>query len=129
MDKIYDNGDLEFIEAVIMPLFLSLFSFYYKNEIKIKFKKEFYEFIAPYDEVTFESLSEHFNLDKNYIENKIISMVKKGSLKARLCSDRIILKDLTPELGVLKCPNCGAPLNSMPPCKCEHCGIMVVLKK
>ncbi|MFX1451978.1 MAG: hypothetical protein ACFFCM_14130 [Promethearchaeota archaeon] len=32
-------------------------------------------------------------------------------------------------LAALKCPSCQAPLEYMPPCKCEHCGVMIELMK
>ncbi len=32
-------------------------------------------------------------------------------------------------LTALKCPSCQAPLEYMPPCKCEHCGVMIELMK
>ncbi|NVM03038.1 MAG: hypothetical protein HWN67_11915 [Candidatus Helarchaeota archaeon] len=33
------------------------------------------------------------------------------------------------KLTALNCPNCKAPLDYMPPCKCEHCGVMIELMK
>lgn len=30
-------------------------------------------------------------------------------------------------LTALKCPNCQAPLELMPPCNCEHCGVLIEL--
>ncbi|MHA1384798.1 MAG: hypothetical protein ACTSR3_13690 [Candidatus Helarchaeota archaeon] len=32
-------------------------------------------------------------------------------------------------LTALKCPNCQAPLEFMPPCTCEYCGVMIELMK
>ncbi|MHA1757928.1 MAG: hypothetical protein ACTSVV_14230 [Promethearchaeota archaeon] len=33
------------------------------------------------------------------------------------------------KLTALKCPNCQAPLEYLPPSKCEHCGVMIELLK
>ncbi|MFX0137972.1 MAG: PCI domain-containing protein [Candidatus Hodarchaeota archaeon] len=101
----------------------------FREPLKEEFKAKFFDYIAPYDEITFKDLSEHFKLDKNYIENEIKKMLANGNLTGRLCSDRIILRELTPKLTAMKCPNCNAPLESKPPCKCDHCGIIVDIMK
>ncbi|MFX0141424.1 MAG: PCI domain-containing protein [Candidatus Hodarchaeota archaeon] len=107
------------------------------------FSENVLEYISPYDEIGFAKLAEHFNLEKSYIENEIKKMLNNGSIKARLLSDRIILREPTPKfeqtvyitipprtkLTALKCPSCQAPLDYMPPCKCEHCGVMIELMK
>ncbi len=33
------------------------------------------------------------------------------------------------ELAALKCPSCKAPLQYLPPCECEHCGVLIELKR
>ncbi len=96
-----------------------------REPLKEAFKINLFDYIKPYDEVTFESLSKHFKLDKDFIENEIKRMLKDGKLQGSLCSDKIILRERTPKLTLLKCPNCNAPLESKPPCKCDHCGVLI----
>lgn len=110
---------------------------------KCRFKSELFDYIAPYDEISFEKLANHFYLEKTYIEDEIKEMLQSGSIKGSLVSDRIKLReqssrlgqtirDITPpnvELTALKCPNCKSPLENTPPCKCEYCGVMIESKK
>ena len=130
--KIYKNG----IKAVIEHCKKV---FFYQN----KFKNQFLDYIAPYDEITFEKIAEYFKLDKNEIENEIKKLLKNGNIKGRLLSDRIILREPTSKIAetvyitipprtkltALNCPNCKSPLELMPPCNCEHCGVMIELMK
>ncbi len=108
-----------------------------------KFKNELFEYIKPYDEITFEKLADNFDIPKNIVEKEIIKLIEMNSLKGRLVSDRIILREPTSKLEqtvyinippqtkitALKCPNCQAPLEFMPPCTCEHCGVLIELLK
>ena len=56
-------------------------------------------------------------------EMKILTESQKGT--------NIFYINIPPQtrLTAIKCPSCQAPLELMPPCKCEHCGVMIELMK
>jgi len=107
------------------------------------FKTNLNAFIEPYDEISFQKISQEFGIKIHEVENEIKNRIKDGTLKARLLSDKIVLRETTPtveqtvyitipprtKITALNCPNCNAPMEYIPPCKCEHCGVMIELMK
>ena len=118
-----------------------------KNKVKDykmpDFQDKILDYINPYDEITFEKIANHFDIGELRIENLIKKMLSDNKIKGRLLSDRIVLREPTSKIAdtvyitipprtkltALKCPSCQAPLDYMPPCKCEHCGVMIELMK
>ncbi|NVM01190.1 MAG: PCI domain-containing protein [Candidatus Helarchaeota archaeon] len=108
-----------------------------------RLRNELIEYIKPYDEITFSKIANYFNVTTNIIESELKKILQDNKIKGRLISDRIILREapstveqtvyltIPPKtrLTALKCPNCQAPLDFMPPCKCEHCGVMIEITK
>ena len=91
-----------------------------------KFKKDLINYIKDYYEVSFEKLAEFFNINEDFIEKIVKKLVLNKEIEAKLHSDCITLQksDFEP----IKCPNCHAPLEKVPPCKCEHCGFLIEKK-
>ncbi|MFX0133430.1 MAG: hypothetical protein ACFFDN_07295 [Candidatus Hodarchaeota archaeon] len=67
-------------------------------------------------------------IEKPKMEKQQIDL-KEGLKAIKNLSDTVFLK-IPPQtkLKMLKCPGCQAPLEYMPPCKCEHCGARIELE-
>ncbi len=105
----------------------------FRNQYCVKLKDNSKIFIF-YPEGSKAILGHH--LMKAFMENIIMPMGMKkakvfmeGVKTVQKISNALLLK-VSPQtkLNMLKCPGCKAPLEYMPPCKCEHCGVMIELE-
>ncbi|NHI91682.1 MAG: hypothetical protein EAX96_04200 [Candidatus Lokiarchaeota archaeon] len=104
---------------------------------------EIVNFISIYDEITYKEISEHFEVAIGFIVSILRKLMTEGSIRGKLLPNKIVLREtkkadlqiMTIEilpgmkLSGLKCPNCGAQVEHMPPCECLKCGIMIDVKK
>ena len=135
----YHNKSIFELSAALKTEILTAKSRDKYNRITI----EIVNFISKYDEITYQEISEHFDAGIGFIVSVLRKLMMEGEIKGKLFPNKIVLRetkeadlqvrtiDLKPgmKLSELKCPNCKKPVEYMPPCECENCGIMIDVKK
>ncbi len=101
------------------------------TKIIAKKRKPFYiTFISGMSGWQVDLHDEFYSILKSRID-KIEKESELQKLKELQKPTNVFYINIPPQtkLAALKCPSCQAPLEYMPPCKCEHCGVMIELMK
>jgi len=119
--------------------FLKVLSEQFGIKINLKAYDKIRNFIAPHDELTYDKIVEALNIPKDELVIHLKKMKRDGYLEAQILPDKIeihhlkkpkkkkISKKEPPKSRtlVLRCPRCKEPLDLLPPCECENCGVYV----
>ncbi|MFX0133583.1 MAG: PCI domain-containing protein [Candidatus Hodarchaeota archaeon] len=118
-----------------------------KEETKINwFRSKIKNYLAPYNEITFEKIAAYFDVNVILVEEELKKMIANNAIKGKLNSTGIVFEGQARahqvqqsvvinatlpsgttevESRALICPQCKAPLNREPPCECEYCNFLI----
>lgn len=116
-----------------------------RQEVKIKkFRSKIKKYLIPYGEITFEKIAADFKLNTYDVINELERMISNNVINGKLNSNGITFEKQAKQvqqsvvinaqlpsgttenkLESLHCPQCKAPLDQEPPCKCEYCNFLI----